>query len=214
MTNDNEMFNEEETTTEAVLNDDGTPKYVDEAAKDKALVHAEEHIKTLESENASYRDDLSTRKTTEDLLQEMKQRQSASESDQSSTQQIDSDSIVEQVEKRLEAKETAKTRGHNQKTVATTLKELFGDKAETHFVDKAQELGLGVKAFEDLAGKSPQAVLSFFDAKPTVTTPHSSGSVNTESIVPTENLTAARKIPPHPTTDELVNAWKACAPKE
>ena len=191
-----------------VTNEDGTPKYASVEEGFKALSAAQEHIKTLETENATYRDDLNTRKTTEDLLAEMRSQSSAG-TDKSSPESIDYNKVAEVIDQRLIIKSNQDTKLHNQKNVAGILKDSFGDKAETMFNEKAEELGLGIKFFEDMAGKSPQAVLQYFDLKQTTENiPLERGSVNTETIIqPTDKPSA--KVPQGGTTKDIKAAWQA-----
>jgi len=215
MTNDVEIFADQQSNEEVELpevlqmvqNEDGTPKYDSVEEGFKALASAQEHIKTLEAENSTFRDDLSKRQTTEELLQEIK---SQPNSGQDPSSNIDLADVAELVDRQLSARESAQSVQSNQKSVVAKMQEVFGPKAEELFIEKANDLGLGVQTFQELAGKSPKAVLSYFDLKMdgAPSAPTSSGSVNTETIIPDAEKPSA-KVPYGASTKQLNDAWAA-----
>jgi len=214
MTDGNPMFQDPEPVEvpeilKEITNEDGTPKYASVEDGLKALVNAQEHIKTLESENSTFREDLSKRQTTEELLEQIKnQSQPDSRQDPSSNEGIDLASVAELVDKQLSVREVARSTANNQKMVVTKLQEHFGDKAMEVFIAKADELGLGQQTLEEISGKSPQAVLAYFELKPSTAVPKSDGTINTDNLQPNDTPVDA-KVPYGANSKQLVNAWKA-----
>ena len=189
-----------------VTNEDGSPKYANVEEGFKALAAAQEHIQTLETENSTFREDLSKRQTTEELLTEIKnQSQPERVQDPSSNKGIDPAQVSTLVEQTMTAREQAKAVQDNQQNVVQTLRGHFGDNAEKAFADKATELGVSVPYLEEIAGRSPKAALMYFDLKSTSSIPQASGTVNTESIAPVQDLPSAKIA--GGSTKDLVNAW-------
>lgn len=123
----------------------------------KSIAPAQSHISTIEQENARLKQELEARKTTEQLLEEL--RSNPPVQGQPATQELpDVDKIVEAALARKEAQSIAK---QNTTKVISSFQEVFGDKtkAEEAYVKLAQENGMSVAMLNALSANSPDAVL-------------------------------------------------------
>lgn len=181
----------------------------------KSVPHAQKHIQTLEQELAQMKEELTKRKTTEELLDEIK----SGVPQVATTTQVglDQDSVTQIVTQAIEQREIQRTSQQNINTVINTFNEKFGEKAPEMYEKIAQESGLTVTTLNKLAATSPSAVLRLagLDGKQTVTTPAKIGSsINTESIPSgTNNQQLSAKVKPFASTKDLVNAWKIAGEK-
>jgi len=218
----------EPTTQEAQQNDNPTPafeipteaqEFVGEGKKYKSaedalksVPHAQEHIQTLEAEMAQLKEELSKRKTAEELLDEMK---SGIQQETTPQEGISQDKLMEIVNNTLSQREMQSRAKQNADSVAQKFTEQFGTEAETVYNSLAKEAGLTVKQLNNLASTSPNAVLKLagIGAKPT-TVAKTSSSVNTEALnasAKPQELSA--RVPKGASTKDLVAAWKAAGEK-
>lgn len=182
----------------------------------RSVPHAQQHIKTLEEEMAQLKEELSKRKTTQELLDEIK---SGGLPVGNTTQEVglNQDNIMELVNQTLQQRELQTKAKQNASQVANTFNDKYGEQAEKVYNNLAKELNLSVQQLNDLATRSPNVVLKLagFDAKAqasNVVKPTS--SVNTEALgqVRTQQTESAR-VPKGASTKDLVNAWRAAGEK-
>lgn len=158
-----------------IVNEDGKPKYDTVEKALEALVHAQTHIKTLETENAGVKseaDNLRTRAAQADALELVIERlqpnQSRQQGDPLSKPNQSEVATTEQLERLVEQLLTKKQKTEiaqsNLQVVTATLVKKFGDetKAREAVAKKAQELGVGSEVLANLASQSPAAVLAYF----------------------------------------------------
>jgi len=181
----------------------------------RSVPHAQQHIKTLEEEMAQLKEELSKRKTTQELLDEIK---SGVKPVENTTQEgrLNQDSIMELVNNTLKQNEQKKQAQANASQVASKFSERYGSNAEAVYNGLAKDLNLTPQKLNELAATSPNLVLRLADLEPSVQTnvPKTSGSVNTEALAvnkPRAELSA--KVPKGASTKDLVNAWKAAGEK-
>ena len=181
----------------------------------RSVPHAQEHIKTLEAEMAQLKEELSTRKTTQELLDEIKSGVKPAEN---TTQEggLNQDTIMEMVNNTLKQNEQKKTAQANASQVANKFTEKYGSNAESVYNSLAKDLNLTPQKLNELAATSPNLVLRLADLEPTVKTnvSKSSGSVNTEAL--SQNKTPqeiSARVPKGASTKDLVNAWRAAGEK-
>ena len=181
----------------------------------RSVPHAQEHIKTLETEMAQLKEELSTRKTTQELLDEIKSGVKPAEN---TTQEggLNQDNIMELVNQTLKQNEQKKTAQANASQVASKFSEKYGSNAETVYNSLAKDLNLTPQKLNELAATSPNLVLRLADLEPNVKTavakPQS--SVNTEAFTqnkPPQEVSA--KVPRGAKTKDLVAAWRAAGEK-
>lgn len=179
----------------------------------RSVPHAQEHIKTLEAEMAQMKEELSKRKTTQELLDELK---SGVQPVANTTQEtgLNQDTIMELVNNTLKQNEQKKTAQANASQVANKFTEKYGSNAETVYNSLAKDLNLTPQKLNELAASSPNLVLRLADLEPNVKVAKSSGSVNTEALSankPPQEMSA--RVPKGAKTSDLVNAWRAAGEK-
>lgn len=128
--------------------------------------HAQDHIKTLESETAAMRaelqalrEELVKSKTIDDLLSGI--RQPDSNQPGPTAPQIDQERLLktlkDEIFKDLTAAQQQALERQNWEKSVTTLRERHGDGFATYVDQRAQELNIPVKKLEELAKTSPDA---------------------------------------------------------
>ena len=180
----------------------------------KSVPHAQKHIQTLESELATLKEELSKRKTTEELLDEIKSGIQPQATPAGT--EFDQDKLLQLVDQTLEVKERQKAAKSNADTVASKFTEKYGSKAEEVYNSVARDSGLTVQQLNSLAASSPKIVLKLAglegQSAPVAAKPNS--TVNTEVLgqKPDPNQLSAR-VKQGATTKDLVNAWKIAGEK-
>lgn len=177
-----------------------------------AIPHAQTHITNLESELAVAREELSKRKTTQDLLEEIK-----SGIPQGTTipkVEINQDEIVNIVNHQLAQKENQKVAQDNTETVRQVFTKQFGDNAEKIYVALAAETGLTVDALNKLTAISPHAVIKMAGIKEQVKTGTIKSDVNTQALSSTKpNDELSAKLPKVFSTKDVTAAWHRAGEK-
>lgn len=176
----------------SIVNENGEPKYKSIGDALSALKHAQEFIPQLKSENEQYRNQLT--QANEELaksagalkaLDRLAQPQ-AMEADRpvAQAQKEEAPNLDELVNDAISRHETRKQQQANISKVTSALSEKYGEKAGQVFYDKAKELGLDKDTMNQLAAKSPTAVLKYFQTEGTAssTASPSTSSVKSESI--------------------------------
>ena len=181
----------------------------------RSVPHAQQHIKTLEEEMAQLKEELTKRKTTQELLDEIKSGVKPAEN---TTQEggLNQDTIMELVNNTLKQNEQKKTAQTNASQVASKFTEKYGSNAEAVYTSLAKDLNLTPQKLNELAATSPNLVLRLADLEPNVQTnvPKSSGSVNTEALSANKSQAeVSARVPKGASTKDLVSAWKAAGTK-
>ena len=185
-----------------IVNENGEQKYktVEEALKGAA--HAQAYIAKLAQEKAALEAQVaaaanaqSKEAELERTLQELLAKQ-ASSAPATPVDAPKPDDIASLVMKQLEARDAATKAKANQQEVAAKLLEVFGAEAETKYNAAAAELGLSVAEMNEMAAKSPKAVLKALgvgqaQAKPHVPSPASS-VLNTGAFTPNQDTLVKR----------------------
>jgi hypothetical protein len=181
----------------------------------KSVPHAQKHISTLEADMIALKEELSKRKTAQELLDEIKSRDTHTE--QPSVTGITEDKAAEIVKQILQKEEQSKKTTANIKSVTSAFAEKFGEKAEAEYNKIAAESGLTVEALNRLSASSPSVVFKLaglFDKKEETVTGKPNSSVNTEAMRSTaNNQTPSARVPAGAKTKDLVAAWKAAGAK-
>ena len=180
----------------------------------KSVPHAQEHIKTLEQELAEAREELTKRRTTQELLDEIKS--GISYEQQTAPQEgIQQDNVMALVQQAIQQNETNKVAKTNAASVAKKFQDVYGADAEKVYNKLASDSGLTVAQLNGLATTSPSVVIKLagFDNKPS-SVAKSTGDVNTEtynqSTTPQE---LSAKVKRGASTKDLVSAWKIAGEK-
>lgn len=149
-------------------------KDVKELAKGKAFSDA--HIVTLEQTLSRMREELQTRKTAEELINQINLTKrnvdpQANPDNQDPTDQTLTKSGLspEDVERILQERDTKRRREDNLNLASQKLRETHGEQAAVALQRKAAELGLDTQYLKNMAQEAPSAFLALF-SKPTETT--------------------------------------------
>lgn len=142
-------------------------KYSSVTDADNAFGHLNQHVDTLEKENADLRAQAEKAKGIDEVLEAMKHQSqdfsvqgNNSQTSESNHQGLDEDAIAKVVENRLTEMKQSEVSEANGKQVIDALTEKYGDKAADMYKSKAQELGVNL---DDLSRVSPKAVLAYFN---------------------------------------------------
>ena len=180
-----------------------------------SVPHAQKHIQTLESELAEVKDELTKRKTTKELLDEIKSGIVPTEKT-SQPVQINQDNLEQLVGQALENREVQKEASRRAKSVAARFTEHYGEKAQEVYNSIAKENGLTVEQLNGLSATSPDAVLRLSGLeKRSQGIETSSGTVNTEALAsaPKDKSNLSARVGTGATTKDLVDAWKRAGDK-
>jgi len=180
-----------------------------------SVPHAQKHIQTLESELADVKDELTKRKTTKELLDEIKSGIVPAEKT-SQPVQFNQDNLEQLVSQALENRDVQKTAHHNAKSVAAQFTEKYADKAEEVYNSIAKENGMTVEQLNGLSASSPDAVLKLSGLeKRSQGIEKSSGTVNTEALSSTskDKYGLSARVKQGASTKDLVDAWKIAGEK-
>lgn len=181
----------------------------------KSVPHAQKHISTLEAENARIKAELESRRSTEELLAEI--RSGIVPAGVTPTQTgLDPTQIEDVVTTLLERKEAALKAKTNINSVVSKFTEVFGDrvKAEEEYNKLAESAGLDVPTLNRLAATSPEAVLKLAGMSGTVNHALSpskpSSTVNTTALNSGQPQTLSAKVPLYgASTKDVTAAWRA-----
>jgi len=196
---------------QSITASDGRQKYTDVTAALNSVAPSQEHISKLEGEMATLKEELSKRKTAEEIMSTI-ESQAQTVTEPPSVQPVDLSQLESMVDNRLQAVESQKTAAGNTASVTSKMSEVYGEKAEEMFYKAGVDNGLSVQALNQLAATSPKAALKLAGIGES-TAPNMLGkttsSVNTEALSTTQHVvTPSAKVPVGATTGDMVNAWR------
>jgi hypothetical protein len=170
----------------SIKREDGTNKYSSVEDALKAIPHANSHISSLESENKRKSEELNA------IREELAKYKGAAEAldriapkEQEASQpapQLEPEALEGMFESYLTKKQQQELAASNGKQVASALTEKFGEKAQEVFEQAAQENGLSSEDLQQLARKSPQAVLKLFGETSAPKAVPTRSSINSEAL--------------------------------
>lgn len=163
-------------------------KYKDDAALALAVVHADRHIKRLETEQNALRTDMTSRLSLEELVTKLSSQQKAPDpaqtggddhSSEPSKNTLTADDLARIVDERVKTLSEAERSKANMNLVKSTLKQEWGPDYVDKMKSKAQELGVGENFLNSLAMEQPKAFLKLMEVgtKPAASTPNTSAPV-------------------------------------
>lgn len=157
----------------AIKREDGTPKYASAEEAVKALINAQQHIKTLESENATYRENMSKIDSIEATISKM--AHSKGDDTAPKPEEPKDDNVVDF--SKLDELIANKIQEMNRNTTKErNLAEFNSKVTDQEYLNKrASDLGLNVEFIKDLAASSPKAALKLLEERTEIAPVHSSG---------------------------------------
>ena len=188
-------------------------KYSTLEAAYASIAPAQNHIATIEAENASLKQLLEGQRTTRELMDEFRSTQANGQT--SPAPQVRQQDISTLVNQELTKIEQVKTKAQNNRTVAQRFMKQYGSKGEEVYNQLATDSGLTVADLNIIAANSPTAVFKMaglaYQQQPQVT-PTSAGSVNTQAYQaePTGDLNS--KVKSFDTKD-VKTAWAIAGEK-
>lgn len=188
-----------------IVNEEGKQKYNSVEDALKSVPFAQNHIKDLESQVAQLQEQVNNSKSAEAILEEI--RNSQAPATKQETPELDKNTVTSLVEQVVNQREVQNTIKANQDSVSSTLKSVYGDKAKEVYESKARELGLTPELLDNLSGRSPKAVLAYFETKASEPSKTSS-NINTNAFNHTPEQKPAKSIMGGASTKDMRDAWK------
>ena len=176
-----------------VTNESGERKYRDVPSALQGLQHAQTFISQLKGENAQLKQEIEGLRIQAAKIVELEQTiKTLTANVQNPPEQRPEGVTIEQtlaemLERKLTEREREAQRSANILKVVNSVREKYGEKAEEVFYGKAKELGMSIAEINELASKSPQAVLGLIGVAASKTEPFTSvvpSGANTEGITP------------------------------
>ena len=153
-------------------------KYADEKALAYALMHADNHIKRIESENSEMRtdfkrmrDDYNAVPKLQELLDQLtEQQQLASrespESNEDQTPALTLDQVKSLFSDTYKEQRAQETYEQNYNSIQNKLRERYGDNASKHLKSQMNDLGMTQEEVEVMARRHPRTFERLFLAAP------------------------------------------------
>lgn len=142
----------------SIVNEDGTPKYGSQEEALKALSHAQEHIKTLETDNAVLKDKDTASDKLDELLDTIKKSNESGKGEKD-TSAMKPEDVLGIVKEYFDDTKASETRTNNINTVTTVFKERFGKDASDKLYEKADDLGFSRDEINSMIANNPNAAL-------------------------------------------------------
>lgn len=149
-----------------IKNERGEPKYKTVQDALNGLLHAQTHIQTLVQEKRQVVDELESLKPVATKVEELQkvverltQPSTPAVAQPAANSGLTEEQVARLVETTLSQAKQKQYADENLSTVVSTVKKVFGDKAEEVFYKKAEELGLDKASVNALAARTPAAVL-------------------------------------------------------
>jgi hypothetical protein len=142
-------------------------KYKDPEALAKAAVFKDQHISRLEAENQAAREELKTRTTLEEFLDQMKtareEKPITQETNPDEKPALDETKIESLLEAKLAELERRTKSKSNLDSVMETLSQKWGSTWRTELKRRTDELGVGQDFVTGLASEKPKAFFKLLD---------------------------------------------------
>jgi len=187
-----------------ITNEDGTQKYSSVETALNSMSHAQEHISTIEAENAALKDELAKSQAKEDLLRKSVNNQKPEQTP------LTADQLNEAISVALDAKSEAAQKEANLNSVRKVFSDTYGEKAGAEMQSLADANGVSLDFMKSLSETSPRAALQLAglsDKGSSSTIEKSRGSFNTESLDSSRQNTESKPVMGASSTKELLNAW-------
>ena len=162
----NEQASAADQLLSAIVNSEGKQKYGSVEDALKATAAAQEHIRRLEEENTTFRQEVEKSTTLQSVLDAMKPREESEPA--APTSSIGEDDVAQLLEGMLNKRETAATAKSNVSKVTSAFVEKHGVEAEAKYYESATALGFTNSEINELAARNPAAVFKMLgiDDKP------------------------------------------------
>lgn len=189
-------------------------KYKDLETALASIPAAQTHISTIEQENQRMKEmleqlqsEVEKRKSLEDVLGELKQKPA----EEPKQQAVDTSQFESLIDRHLQERESKRKQQENINAVKAKLSSVFGEHAKDKYVQKANELGVGVEWMNNAAATSPNAVYALFpELKGTTEAPPRKFEPTHNSDAPPSTPTPTLRNPLLTgNTKDLMALWKS-----
>ena len=199
----------------SIKNERGEQKYRTVQDALKALGHSQEYIPELSQKLKQQEEELKQAREAAARVAELERVvQSLTEAkphtETPSQSGLSEEQVAAQVVRILSEQGKKKVAEDNVATVVNTVKKVYGDKAESVFYGRAQELGMTVDQFNSLAASTPKAVLKLLGLEDKAVMPSQSPTqtFNTTGLEPRKDTFVGRNsqaVQVGATSNELIN---------
>ena len=183
----------------------------------KAITPAQQHIKTLEEENAALKEKVTQVASIEQLMAKLEEKATSQVNQPQGEQVFDESKLDALLDSRLTKREQDAIKKSNKDKVIAAFQDKYGDKAAEAYNKLATESGVGGDFLAEMAERSPQAVMQLAGLggpkKPSQPSSLES-QFNSEALRSNQDKPSAKVRMTGYTSDELLNAWKNTAPIE
>ena len=189
-----------------ILNADGTPKYTNVAQALDSIPHAQEHISTIERENAALKEQLDLATAAKDLLAKQ-----MGETPAPSTG-LTAEEVARITRQTMGETTQANKEAANVASVNEKFTQLYGEKAVAQMSEIAQQSGMTVQAVKELAKTSPSAVFRLAGISPAnqaPVVPKTPGQGQGDTFIPPHTPEPPKSIMGGSNTKDLVANWRA-----
>lgn len=179
----------------------------------KSVPHAQKHIQTLEQEMAQLKEELNQRRTTEELLEEIKS--GIPKGDTTPKAEFNPDTVAKIAEGVIKQHEQKRIGDANVNKVVGVFREKFAENAEAIYNKVATDAGLPIAVLNQLAATSPEAVLRLagITTKEESIPAKTTSSFNTQALPKSSNAdTISARVTGRGTKD-VVDAWRRAGQK-
>lgn len=195
---------------QAIVNDEGKPKYnsVEEALKGAA--NAQEYIRQLKSQLSQLEQQAAKGAAINDVMDAIKNQQSQG-ADQPS-KSLGEEDVSAMFQKLLSKAKEDEIKAANESKFSEAIKSAYGDKAKDFIGTKAKELGINTSLLQEMAQTSPVAALQLLG----VTGQQPKNSTNKSTVNTVGFNTGAQQNQQRTynmgagTTKDLVAEWRRC----
>lgn len=181
----------------AITREDGTPKYDSIEKALDALKNSQDHIKSLEADNAELRRQTEVAKQLDEAIKKLGGNMNNEEKPKTETTVdkggLSEEAAVELVKKVLNEAKQTDAAVNNLRTVNDKLKSKYGEKASEVVASKAKELGTTPDKLKQLSIENPNLVLSLFGANTNGSTNPSTSSHSVKSEIKREEIKRPEK---------------------
>lgn len=195
--------------------EDGTPRYKTVPDAVRAHIAAQDHIRKLEEENATFRSKQSESKVVEDILERMKPSEDSEQPQEPETSasptEVDLTLIDQRVVEILSEKEQKALVETNRQSFSSLAREQFGENvSEQVYGTLAEKFGMSKAEVNADIDANPQKVIALLGLEQTpANRQQKSPSVNPSAIK--EDKPVKGKAMQATTTAELVSEWRSHA---
>lgn len=190
-------------------------KYADVSVALQSIPHAQTHISKLEAELAAMKEEITKRRTAEELVEEFRKTGTV-QTPATTSAAVDPAQVVQLIDQVITQKTAQVTAAQNTSSVVDAFKKAHGEAhAEQKYIELAKTVGLSINALNRLSAESPEAVLKLAGlnkAPATPTTPLQSG-VNTESLTTPQTQELSARVGKSSSTKDIVAKWKVAGEK-